>query len=120
MRREANLKDIARQSGAQQREMGVTHYRWRFLSTRSGCRHADREGQEFAWELPPSGGHPGEVDGCACYAEAVLAGLDDLGALIWHGPGPNPHINAAPVSEMGRAWPELLKKLWRKLRVEGG
>ena len=33
--------------------------------------HAARDGQEFDWEDPPEGGHPGEAPGCRCTAEDV-------------------------------------------------
>ena len=34
-------------------------------------RHAARDGQTFAWNTPPQGGHPGEDYGCRCWAEPV-------------------------------------------------
>lgn len=34
--------------------------------------HADREGQEFCWDNPPVGGHPGEEINCRCWAELVV------------------------------------------------
>jgi hypothetical protein len=46
-------------------------YRWR---TRKDIvvrkEHRGREGEEFYWDNPPEGGHPGEAYGCRCWAEA--------------------------------------------------
>lgn len=51
----------------------TTHYVWR--TRRDGkvrSSHAEREGQVFAWDDPPEGGHPGEDHGCRCTAEPYL------------------------------------------------
>lgn len=51
----------------------TTHYIWR--TRRDGkvrLSHAEREGQVFAWDDPPEGGHPGEDYGCRCTAEPYL------------------------------------------------
>lgn len=91
-----------RPAEACQREIGVTHYRWRFVNTKRGCRHAEREGKTYSWDEPPTGGHPGAEAGCACSAEAVLPDLDDLRDLIRHGPGshPQPHPDPRPLQQI--------------------
>jgi SPP1 gp7 family putative phage head morphogenesis protein len=59
---------------AQQRALGVTHYRWRGrLDSRERLHHVDREGDLYAWARPPGDGHPGHPVLCRCYAEPVLS-----------------------------------------------
>lgn len=61
---------------ARQVAMGVTHYVWRTSNDeRVREEHAAREGQTFAWDNPPEGGHPSEDFQCRCYAEPVLTPL---------------------------------------------
>lgn len=65
-----------------QTDMGVERYIWRTMNDdRVRDEHSDREGESFAWDDPPDGGHPGEDIQCRCYAEpdfsAILAGLDE-------------------------------------------
>jgi len=113
------VRGDGRPSEACQREIGVTHYRWRFVNTKRGCRHAEREGQTYSWDEPPTGGHPGAEAGCACSAEAVLPDLDDLRDLIWHGPGPHPQPHPDPTAAAADprgSTPNLLVRLWRWLR----
>lgn len=60
-----------------QQSIGVTEYIWRTsLDERVRPEHAEREGEKFRWDKPPSDGHPGEPIQCRCFAEAVLP--DDL------------------------------------------
>lgn len=59
-----------------QREAGVTHYTWRtVLDGRERPSHHDRNGKVFAWDKPPSDGHPGRAINCRCRASAIL--IDD-------------------------------------------
>ncbi|MHA6299541.1 phage minor head protein [Devosia sp. CAU 1758] len=45
-------------------------YVWRSLGDdRARAAHALRHGQIFAWDDPPSGGHPGSEPNCRCWAE---------------------------------------------------
>ncbi len=74
---------------AQERQVdaGVTYYQWRtagdqrVVGNPSGLypkgnakhmNHFDRNGKIFAWNDPPSDGHPGEAIMCRCIALAVL------------------------------------------------
>jgi len=55
------------------REQPGTHYIWQ--TRRDGkvrSTHADREGQIFAWNSPPEGGHLGEDYACRCTAESYV------------------------------------------------
>jgi SPP1 gp7 family putative phage head morphogenesis protein len=59
---------------------GVEKYVWRTaLDERVRPEHADREGEVFSWDDPPSGGHPGEDINCRCYAEPILDETPDEG-----------------------------------------
>lgn len=59
-----------------QKEVGIDKYVWRSSQDeRSREEHAAREGQEFSWDQPPSGGHPSEAVNCRCYAEPVVDNL---------------------------------------------
>ena len=52
----------------------TTHYIWRTRNDgKVRSSHADREGQVFAWDDPPVGGHPGEDYNCRCRAEPLAA-----------------------------------------------
>lgn len=56
-----------------QAEAGVTRYIWRSASdSRVRPEHKARNGKEFAWDSPPSDGHPGEPFLCRCVAIPVL------------------------------------------------
>lgn len=62
-----------------QQRLGITHYIWRgMLDERERELHVEREGVMFAWDNPPSDGHPGEPIRCRCYAEAVLPEIDEI------------------------------------------
>lgn len=61
---------------ARQIDLGLTRYVWRTMNdTRTRTEHAKREGKQYAWSSPPSGGHPGDAVGCRCYAEPDLTPL---------------------------------------------
>ncbi|MBB4303502.1 hypothetical protein GGD81_002545 [Rhodobium orientis] len=48
----------------------TTHYVWRTRGDRKvRPSHAKNNGKIFAWDDPPSTGHPGEEYGCRCWAE---------------------------------------------------
>lgn len=56
-----------------QRNAGIDGYYWRSSrDERVRASHADREGQYFRWDSPPSDGHPGQAIGCRCDAEPAL------------------------------------------------
>ena len=62
-----------------QRSAGITHYRWQtMMDDRVRPAHADRQGLIFAWDNPPSDGHPGMAIRCRCVADPVID-LDDYG-----------------------------------------
>lgn len=62
-----------------QRSAGITHYRWQtMMDDRVRPAHADRQGLIFAWNNPPSDGHPGMAIRCRCVADPVID-LDDYG-----------------------------------------
>lgn len=52
-----------------QQDAGATHYIWRSASDhRVRPEHRARNGETFAWDDPPSDGHPGEPIQCRCVA----------------------------------------------------
>ena len=67
-----------------QEDLGVKKYRWvtahdeRVRGNPSGHypnaipSHYARDGKEFEWDNPPSGGHPGMAILCRCYADPVF------------------------------------------------
>lgn len=72
-----------------QADLGVTQYVWRTaldervrgpggIYPKAKPSHRSREGQVFAWDDPPEGGHPGEAILCRCYAQAIVPGFEDL------------------------------------------
>jgi SPP1 gp7 family putative phage head morphogenesis protein len=64
-----------------QTEAGVEKYVWRTaMDERVREEHQALEGETFAWDDPPSEGHPGEPINCRCYAEPVIPGAQDEGA----------------------------------------
>jgi hypothetical protein len=72
----------------------TTHYIWR--TRRDGKvrqSHAANNGKIFAWNNPPSTGHPGEDYGCRCTAEPYVHNLSE-------------HINIAlnKISDSGSPW----------------
>lgn len=70
-----------------QTQTGVTHYFWRDsrdervrgnpggLYPKARPSHWARNGQRFAWDDAPEGGHPGQDYNCRCTAEPDLRGL---------------------------------------------
>lgn len=49
-----------------------THYVWRTAGDdKVRPSHAANDGHVFAWDDPPDTGHPGEEEGCRCWAEPV-------------------------------------------------
>ena len=63
---------------ARQRAVGVERYTWQTAQDRRvRDDHAMLQGQEFAWDKPPSIGHPGQPIQCRCVAVPVLAPLVD-------------------------------------------
>jgi len=71
--RDQVLKLNAKIAQTRQEQAGVTHYVW---STSGDERvreeHAALDGQTFAWDEPPSVGHPGEDYQCRCVAIPVI------------------------------------------------
>lgn len=62
-----------------QRSAGIEEYRWQtMMDDRVRPLHADRQGLIFAWNNPPSDGHPGMAIRCRCVADPVID-LDDYG-----------------------------------------
>jgi len=48
----------------------TTHYTWRTAhDERVRDAHTANEGRIFAWNEPPTGGHPGHAHNCRCWAE---------------------------------------------------
>lgn len=77
-----------------QQDIGITHYRWRgTLDSRERDSHLRREGKVFAWDKPPSGGHPGSEIRCRCHAEPVFPELADLDAALFGDGGDNRHYS---------------------------
>ncbi len=85
--RDQTAKMNSQMAHARQVDAGVTHYQWRtagdqrVVGNPSGLypkgnakhmNHFDRNGKIFAWNDPPSDGHPGEAIMCRCIALAVL------------------------------------------------
>lgn len=56
------------------KSVGVDKYIWRTVQdNRVRPEHADRNGNEYSWDKPPSGGlHPGQEVRCRCRAEPVF------------------------------------------------
>jgi SPP1 gp7 family putative phage head morphogenesis protein len=56
-----------------QREIGVERYKWKTtLDGRERPHHHARNNKVYAWDEPPSGGHPGREVNCRCRALAVI------------------------------------------------
>jgi len=64
-------------SNARQQSIGVTGYIWRTSQDdRVRETHAEKDGQRFDWNAPPSDtGHPGEDINCRCTAEPDLGSI---------------------------------------------
>lgn len=61
-----------------QREAGVTHYIWHTAGDeRVRDEHRVRNGKTFAWDSPPSDGHPGQAIRCRCVALAVIPSMPE-------------------------------------------
>lgn len=70
-----------------QQQIGISEYVWRgMLDSRERRHHVEREGETFAWDKPPEGGHPGMDYQCRCYAEAVFPDLADLKGTVYEHP----------------------------------
>lgn len=56
-----------------QRGLGIDQYTWR---SRDDAKvrdlHAEHDDQEFSWDDPPEGGHPGQGYNCRCFAEPLV------------------------------------------------
>jgi SPP1 gp7 family putative phage head morphogenesis protein len=58
-----------------QQDLGIERYIWRSQDdAKVRDSHADFDDQVFRWDLPPSGGHPGQAFNCRCFAEPVVPG----------------------------------------------
>ncbi len=56
--------------------LGVTSYYWRTVKdNRVRDEHDKLEGDRFAWDSPPSEGHPSEAVNCRCYADPDFSEL---------------------------------------------
>lgn len=78
-----------------QQNIGITHYRWRgTLDARERDSHLRREGRVFAWDDPPSDGHPGNAVRCRCHAEPIFPELVDLDAALFGAGGDNRYYHA--------------------------
>lgn len=56
-----------------EKESAPTHYIWHTAGDgKVRPSHAANDGETFAWDSPPSTGHPGEGYGCRCTAEDIV------------------------------------------------
>jgi len=56
-----------------QTDLGITDYTWRTShDERVRPLHRERDGREFAWDKPPSDGHPGMPVLCRCSASPIF------------------------------------------------
>lgn len=63
----------AKLNEAQQREAGVSKYKWNHSFLPNARRHhVERQGNIYSWDRPPRGGHPGTEINCRCTAAAVI------------------------------------------------
>lgn len=112
-----------------QEQAGVTHYKWSTtIDGRERPDHHARNGRVFAWNTPPSDGHPGRAINCRCRALAVL--IDDDAEARSVTPGPDVEgvaivpDNAALISRVGRTINEPIltwareQLLVRKVEIE--
>ena len=59
-----------------QTSIGITDYTWRSVGDdKVRDLHEEYDGETFAWNAPPSDGHPGEAINCRCTAEPNFDGL---------------------------------------------
>lgn len=64
-----------------QQNLGITHYTWSTSrDERVRHEHRLRDGQLFAWDSPPSDGHPGMAVRCRCVALPYMDHLFDENA----------------------------------------
>lgn len=64
------------------RQAGVSQYIWRTtMDGRQRDTHSARNTRVYAWDRPPSGGHPGSEINCRCIAQAIIVDDDDLDGL---------------------------------------
>lgn len=60
----------SRLSQIRQQKLGITHYTWSTShDERVRHEHKLRDGKLFAWDKPPSDGHPGQPIRCRCVAK---------------------------------------------------
>lgn len=60
-------------------EHPTTHYIWRTRGdNKVRAAHAANNGRIFAWDNPPSTGHPGEDYNCRCTAEPYFRGVSEF------------------------------------------
>ena len=69
----------SRLSQIRQQKLGITHYTWSTShDERVRHEHKLRDGKLFAWDKPPSDGHPGQPIRCRCvakpYTEHLMGG----------------------------------------------
>lgn len=71
----------SRFSQIRQQNLGITHYTWSTSrDERVRHEHRLRDGQLFAWDNPPSDGHPGMAIRCRCVALPYMDHLFDENA----------------------------------------
>ncbi len=76
--RDQTLKTNAAITQTRQVQAGVEYYEWSTsLDERVRDEHRALEGQRFAWNNPPSVGHPGEDFQCRCVAIPVIPEADE-------------------------------------------
>lgn len=76
--RDQTLKMNGQVNRCRQQGAGVEKYIWSTsLDERVREEHRALEGQTFAWNAPPSVGHPGEDIQCRCVPLPVLPALED-------------------------------------------
>lgn len=60
-------------SRTRQQDAGISEYIWRTVQDgRVRPEHAARNGMKFAYDNPPTDGHPGTPWNCRCFAEPVI------------------------------------------------
>jgi SPP1 gp7 family putative phage head morphogenesis protein len=96
-----------------QKELGVEGYVWRTMrDNRVRDDHEHRDGQKFAWDKAPPGGHPGEPIQCRCYADPDLEPL--LREAMSDDPPTQPPTSTQPEATTSRGIP---RKGWNRERV---
>lgn len=72
----------------------TSHYIWRSRGDRRVRQtHQDNNGRIFAWDNPPTTGHPGDAPGCRCVAEPYTPPVNESIKITMSG-----------VSDTGIAW----------------